>query len=105
MSVIEFFVAQAILGDGLVAGVTSYGGRDLADVGDGGVRGGSVEPDSLDAFHIVLTELVSLGAVDDLLHVGVLHSKYHVCVWRRHLSSSSRLVSGSGLGWIVVCKR
>jgi len=47
-------------------------------VGDGRMWSSAVEPDSLDASHVVLSKLVGLGAVDDLLHVGIIHGENHV---------------------------
>jgi hypothetical protein len=91
--VIVFFVPQPIFRQRLITGVSRHGFVDRADVSYGGVGSGAVEPDALNACHVVLSKLVCLGAVDDLLHVGIVHGEDHVAALggfggRRHFAET-----------------
>lgn len=79
MPAVEFRATESVFHERLVAGVSSSSGENFADVADGRVRRGAVEPDSPDAgLQTIFAELVVLGSVDDLAHVRILHGQDHV---------------------------
>lgn len=77
--VVELCVSRSVFLDRGIAGVSRPCWKNLADMGEGRVRRGAVEPDALDAgLQAVLAELVVFCPVDDLAHVGILHGKDYI---------------------------
>lgn len=73
---VELGVSQAILNQWRIAGFPGVRGHGLADMGDAGMRGSPVEPESFHAgIDAIFSELIILSSLDDLVHVRVLHGQ------------------------------
>src|SRR5688500_11206069 len=99
MILIIFPIPQPVFRKVSVISSSIHSWLNLANVSDGRVKCSAIEPNPTNTRHVVFPKLESLGPIDNLLHVGIVHGQNDIgsesCRSRPSLGGSISVASRS----------